>query len=151
MSGMRMTRRAAFAGSALVASGAALVGRAAAAPSGDIVPSRAIHMEPVFAASPAKIYAALLDGKQFAALTGRKAEIDPAIGGAFSLFDGVIFGRTLAKAQDRLLVQAWSDTAWREDFFSIVRFELQQQGAGTKMTFDHTGFPLDVGEDESLA
>ena len=33
--------------------------------------------------------------------------------------------------------------------YSIVRFELTDQGVGTKIVFDHTGFP--GGEGEHLA
>src|ERR1700738_5307895 len=46
--------------------------------------------------SPQRIYAILLDAKQFAACTGQPAEIDPKPGGAFSLFAGQIVGRNVA-------------------------------------------------------
>src|ERR1700723_3196895 len=41
-----------------------------------------LHQEVDFKASPQRIYEALLNAKQFAALTGMSAEIDPKPGGA---------------------------------------------------------------------
>jgi activator of HSP90 ATPase len=126
----------------------ALLGPARAA---DIVPAQSIHQEEYIPASLARVYALLLDAKAFSTMTGRKAEIDPALGGAFSLFDGVIYGRTVAETPDRLLIQAWSDTGWPPGIYSIVRFELRPKGAGTLIVFDHTGFPLGGGEPKHLA
>jgi activator of HSP90 ATPase len=45
----------------------------------------------------------------------------------------------------KLLVQAWRAADWPEGVFSIVRFELKAQGAGTLIVFDHTGFPNGQG------
>lgn len=42
-----------------------------------------LHQEIHLHASPQRIYEVLLDSKQFAAFTGRPAEIDPSAGGAF--------------------------------------------------------------------
>jgi activator of HSP90 ATPase len=39
------------------------------------------------------------------------------------------------------LVQAWRETSWPAGAYSIVKFEFTDQGAGTKLVFDHTGFP----------
>jgi activator of HSP90 ATPase len=38
---------------------------------------------------------------------------------------------------------------WDPGVYSIAKFELVQQGSGTKITFDHTGFPQ--GQAEHLA
>ncbi len=51
-----------------------------------------LHQEIELKASPQRIYEILLDSKQFAAFTGMPANIDPAAGGAFSMFGGVIVG-----------------------------------------------------------
>lgn len=42
---------------------------------------------------------------------------------------------------DRRVVQAWRARSWPEGIHSIVRFELQPEGAGTKLVFDHEAFP----------
>jgi activator of HSP90 ATPase len=39
------------------------------------------------------------------------------------------------------IVQAWREKDWPAGVYSIVRFELNQQGSETRLVFDHTGFP----------
>jgi activator of HSP90 ATPase len=100
-----------------------------------------IHHEIVIAARPERIYAALLDGKQFSAFTGAAAEIDPTAGGAFSCFGGIITGRNIELLPDRRIVQAWRVAMWPEGQYSLVTFELQPRGAETRLVMDHVGFP----------
>jgi Activator of Hsp90 ATPase homolog 1-like protein len=47
------------------------------------------------------------------------------------------------------IVQAWRTGGWFQGVYSIVKFELVEQGDGTKIVFDHTGFPK--GDAEHLA
>ena len=100
-----------------------------------------IHQELEFNASPQQLYEALLDSKQFTEFSGRPAEINREVGGAFSLFKGHIIGRNLELAPNERIVQAWRVVTWPEGTYSIVRFELKPQGAGTRLVFDHIGFP----------
>jgi|SRR6516162_8042123 activator of HSP90 ATPase len=100
-----------------------------------------IHQEIDFTASPQQLYEALLDSKQFAAFSGRPAEINRDVGGTFSLFKGHIIGRNLDLIPNERIVQAWRVVTWPEGAYSIVRFELKPQGSGTRLVFDHTGFP----------
>jgi activator of HSP90 ATPase len=46
----------------------------------------------------------------------------------------------------QIIVQAWRVADWEPSLYSIARFELVEQGAGTKIVFDHTGFPQGAGE-----
>jgi activator of HSP90 ATPase len=107
-----------------------------------------IHYEIDFTPSPQRLYQAILDEKQFAAFSGLAATIDPAPGGAFSMFGGLIVGRTVELVPDRRIVQAWRPTHWDPGIYSIVHFEFTPRAAGTSMVFDHTGFPS--GEYDSL-
>jgi activator of HSP90 ATPase len=50
---------------------------------------------------------------------------------------------------DELIVQAWRAGSWGPGLYSIARFQLLAQGAGTQIHFDHTVFPL--GEAGHLA
>jgi activator of HSP90 ATPase len=112
-----------------------------------ITTAKAIHQEENFKASPAQIYEALLNAKQFSAFSGgRQAEIDRNVGGAFSLFAGHIVGRNLELVPDRRIVQAWRVVGWPQGIYSIARFELQGHGSETRVVFDHTGFPSDLAE-----
>jgi activator of HSP90 ATPase len=112
-----------------------------------IIVTRAIHQEEAFKAGPQRIYEALLDAKQFTALSGgRAAEIDRSVGGAFSIFSGHIVGRNLELVPNRRIVQAWRAVSWPEGIYSIARFELLEQSSRTRIIFDHTGFPPDLAE-----
>jgi activator of HSP90 ATPase len=101
-----------------------------------------IHQEVDFTASPQQIYEALLDAKQFAAFSGKRAEINREAGGAFSLFDGHILGRNVELVLNQRIVQAWRAGDWPEGVYSIAKFELRAQGSGTHLVFDHVGFPI---------
>lgn len=121
----------------------------------------AIHQEAVFAASPERVYAALTEAAQFQKVTllssavrsamvkpAPEAEIDARPGGAFRLFGGHIVGRQIELIPNQRIVQAWRPWDWPEGVYSLVRFELHRQGAGTRLTLDQVGFP--VAETERL-
>jgi len=104
--------------------------------------SAPIHQEIVFHAAPKRVYDALLDARQFSQLTGgAPAEIEQEAGGSFSCFGGMISGRNIELKANQRIVQAWRAANWPEGVYSVVRFELAGEGAGTKLTFDQSGFP----------
>ena len=70
-------------------------------------PGTAIHQEFDFKATPARIYEALLNSKQFSAFTKNTAEIHPQPGAAFKLFGGQIEGRNVELVPNQRIVQAW--------------------------------------------
>src|SRR5512140_1589826 len=100
-----------------------------------------IHQEIEFNATPQQVYDALLDSNRFSEFSGRVGEINREVGGAFSLFKGHIIGRNLELVPNERIVQAWRVVTWPEGAYSIVRFELKPQGSGTRLVFDHIGFP----------
>jgi activator of HSP90 ATPase len=108
-----------------------------------------IHQETTFSAPPSRIYKALTDLKEFSQATGAPASGESTEGASFSAFGGYITGRHLELVPDRRVVQAWRAKSWPEGVHSIVRFELQPEGAGTKLVFDHEAFP--EAEKEHLA
>ena len=112
--------------------------------------STTIHQERDFDATPQRVYSALVDAREFSAVTGgAAAEIGDEPGAAFSAFSGTITGRQLELVPARRIVQAWRASGWSDGVYSIARFELAPVGAGTRIVFDHTGFP--EGEHEHLA
>jgi activator of HSP90 ATPase len=100
-----------------------------------------LHDEITLKTSPQRIYELLLNSKQFSALTGAPAEIDPQAGGAFSTFGKLIEGRNIELVPNQRIVQAWRPAAWEPGLYSIVRFELKPQNSETTIVLDHTGFP----------
>lgn len=124
--------------------------------------AESIHMEPVINASRKRVYEVLTSAKQFNEMTKLITDMGNAInleksptvinaeaGGAFSLFGGIIMGRNVELVPEARVVQAWRVAYWPKGVYSIARFELVEQGAATKIVFDHTGFPK--GDAESLA
>jgi len=108
-----------------------------------------LHQEVAIKASAQQIYDALLDDKKFAAFSGAPATIDPKAGGSFSMFGGLIVGRNVELVANEQIVQAWRPTHWSAGVYSIVKFDLKQNGTMTAITLDHTGFP--EGEFDHLA
>jgi activator of HSP90 ATPase len=103
-----------------------------------------IHQEVSFAAAPARIYRALVESRRFGELTGAPATGDSTEGAPFSAFGGHITGRHVELVLGKRVVQAWRAKTWPEGLYSIVRFELAPQGSGTKLVFDHDGFPSEM-------
>ncbi len=113
--------------------------------------AEAIHQEVVFNASRRRVYQALTDEKHFDKVVqlsqarmsygSKPTRISREVGGAFSLFGGFILGRHIELVPNERLVQAWREASWKPGVYSIVKFDLTEQGSGTKLTFDHTGFP----------
>lgn len=113
----------------------------------------AIHQEVVFKASRKRVYEALTEAARFTDVTkfsmvgnAPPAEISREAGGAFACFGGYVTGRHVELKPDQRIVQAWRAGSWEEGVYSIVRFDLQEEREGTKLVFDHTGFPTDQGE-----
>ena len=157
------TRRQAIIGAAMAFGGLTLGSTKAWAGAEEEISRTAesIHQEPVFKASRKRVYEALTDAKQFdkvIQLSGvmqsmhlgdKPAEISREVGGAFTLFGGYITGRHVELLPNERIVQAWRTGGWPPGAYSIAKFELVEQGSGTKIVFDHTGFPK--GDAESLA
>jgi activator of HSP90 ATPase len=155
------TRRQAIVGVAMVCGGLALSSRKAWAEAEEEISHAAesIHQEPVFKASRRRVYEALTDARQFdkviqmsgavksgMAKAPNPPEISREAGGAFSLFGGYVTGRHIELVPNERIVQAWRAGSWDPGIYSIARFELVEQGSGTKIVFDHTGFPKGDGE-----
>jgi activator of HSP90 ATPase len=118
-----------------------------------------IHQTVAFKASRKRVYEALTDEKQFdkvvklsaavqsgEPLGNKPTQIAREAGGPFTLFGGHIVGRHVELVPGERIVQAWRVATWEPGVYSIVRFQLVEEGAGTKLTFDHTGFPNGQGE-----
>lgn len=149
---------------AALAAGASLPSavRAAAAMPGLTRDAEAIHQEIHFSTKRQRIYAALTTASQFDAIVrlgaaarsgeiaAAPAEISTQAGGAFKIFGGFISGRNIQLVADKRLVQTWREASWEAGAYSLVRFELRDEDAGTRLIFDHTGFPRGAGSHLSI-
>ena len=100
----------------------------------------AIHQEVTFPVSPERVYELLTDGAKFAAATGRPASIGGE-GAPFSVFGDYVNGRQIELVPGQRVVQAWRGVDWAPGVYSIVRFTLTRDGAGTKLVLDHDAYP----------
>jgi uncharacterized protein YndB with AHSA1/START domain len=154
------TRRQAIVSAAITLGGLALASTAAWATAEEEIShtEEAIHQEPVFKASRERIYDALTDAKQFDKivqlsgvmqsmhLTDKSTQISREVGGTFALFGGYITGRHIELVPNQRIVQAWRAGNWPPGVYSIAKFELVEQAPGTRIVFDHTGFPKGAAE-----
>ena len=154
------TRRQMLVGAAVAFTGLGMGSISALAPIEEEVSRTAesIHQEPVFRANPKRVYEALTDEKQFEKVTqlsaamqsgmapgNKRTQIGREAGGPFTLFGGHIVGRHIELVPNERIVQAWRVVDWNPGMYSIVKFELTEQGSGTKMIFDQAGFPQGQG------
>ena len=121
-----------------------------------------IHQEASFKANRKRVYDALTVTSQFdkvvsmgaavrsgAKLGNAPTKVSPVTGAAFTIFGGHIIGRNLEMVPGQRIVQAWRVVDWEPGVFSVVKFDLLEDGSGCKIIFDHTGFPK--GQAEHLA
>lgn len=92
-------------------------------------------------ASPAQVYAVLMDPKKHGRLTGGKATISQQVGGRFSTFDGYAEGVNLELQRDKRIVQSWRASDWPANRYSKATFALKRVPGGTRLTFTQTGVP----------
>jgi activator of HSP90 ATPase len=113
--------------------------------------SESIHQEVVFNATRKRVYEAIFEEKQFRQVTnfiipGASTQISREVGGSFAMFGGVILGRHIELVPYERIVQAWREKDWLPGEYSIVKFQLTEQGPQTKLVLDHTGFPQGAAE-----
>ena len=149
------TRRQMICGAALACGSLGFVSaQLAAASTGEISRgAESLHQELVFKASRKRVYEILTGTELFDKMTheiqakeasstpdAKPTAISREVGGTFTLFGGRIVGRHLELVPNERIVQAWRVAYWKSGIFSIVRFDLVDAGAETKILFDHTGF-----------
>jgi hypothetical protein len=53
-----------------------------------------------------------------------------------------VFSLSLGLVPNERIVQAWRVVTWDPGVYSIVKFDLREQGSGSRIVFDHGGFPM---------
>lgn len=120
--------------------------------------AESIHQEVLYRASRKRVFNALMETSQFdriirigtggdlSALGSQPTAISRDEGGSFTIFGGHILGRQIELVPDERIVQAWRVADWKPGIYSIARFELAEHSSGTRVIFDHTGFPAGLGQ-----
>ena len=98
-------------------------------------------------ASAEKVFNAWLSSDGHSAMTGSAAKVDGKVGGAFTAWDGYIFGKTLEMESPRRIVQAWRTSEFPEGApDSRVEILFDKVKDGTKVTLVHSAMPEDQVE-----
>jgi activator of HSP90 ATPase len=101
-----------------------------------------IEQSVTFKTTPAELYELFMDSAKHTAATGAPAKISRKVGGKWSAFGGMILGKNLALLPNRMIVQSWRSSAWKEsdpDSILVVQFNKIQGGAAINLA--HVGVP----------
>ncbi len=93
----------------------------------------------IITAQPEDLYRALTTEITIRLWTGDLVEIDPQVGGEFSMWDGAIQGKFLEMEPYSKIVQQWYFGEQEEE--SIVTFKLHEHKKGTSLEVKHTNIP----------
>ncbi|NGM63267.1 ATPase [Sphingobacterium sp. SGG-5] len=99
----------------------------------------------IIPATPEEIYLALTTETTLLLWTGDRVEVDPTIGGEFSLWDGAIVGKFLELEPAKKIVQEWY--FGNQDESSIVTIKLHEHPKGTSFEVNHTNIPEEAYEE----
>jgi uncharacterized protein YndB with AHSA1/START domain len=101
-------------------------------------------------ATPARVYAALMDEKKHARFTGQPARIDRRVGGKFTCYGAYINGVTLELQPGKHIVQARRSRNWPKGTYTIVAFKLSKAAGGrTTLRFSQVGVPANDYRDKN--
>jgi activator of HSP90 ATPase len=104
-----------------------------------------LHLQTIIPNASAKqIYEAWMDSKKHSAFTGDTADIQPEVGGVFSIAGGYISGKTLELEPNRRILQAWRTTEFPEDApDSKLEIILEDTPGGCSLILDQIDLPED--------
>ena len=104
--------------------------------------TKTIEQQVMIRATPAEVFAALMDSDKHSAFTGEPAKIDASEGGTFTCYGDYINGITLELEPDTRILQAWRSRNWPKGTYSIVTFKLfKRHGRRTHLRFSQIGVP----------
>ena len=112
-----------------------------------IMKTRTIRQTVDFSAKTHDVYEALTDSKKHSEFSGSKCVISRKVGGKMSAYDGYIVGENIELMPDKKIVQTWraEEDCWPANHYSRVTFVFKPTKKGTRLTFTHSGVPVDCG------
>jgi len=104
--------------------------------------SQPIIQSVLFSKPAWELYEIYLDPKRHAAFTGGKVKISAKPSSAFSAFDGLLSGQTLATIPGHSIVQRWRSVHWRKsDPDSILVLTFRSVGKKGRIDLVHLNVP----------
>ncbi len=108
--------------------------------------TESIRVSGVVSATPERVYEAWLTSREHGAMTGGKATVDATVGGAFTAWDGYIWGRNFQLEPGVRIVQSWRTSEFPKDApDSRVEILFEAVEGGTRITFVHSEIPESQG------
>ena len=105
-----------------------------------------IHCSTILPVSPEQIYRAWLSSSGHSAFTNSPAEVDPAVGGRFTAWDGYIQGSNIELEPYRRILQAWRTSEFpTESPDSRLEVLLEATPEGVKISLLHSEIPIGQG------
>ena len=101
----------------------------------------------IFPALPQVVFDAWMSSEKHGAMTGAKAKVEARVGGAFTAWDGYLWGKTLEMERPRRIVQSWRTSEFPEDSpDSRLEILFEKVNGGTKLTLKHSNIPAEQVE-----
>ena len=95
-----------------------------------------------FSCPPEVLFELYMDSAKHSAATGSKAQISRKVGGSFKAFEGSLWGRNLLVVPNKLIVQSWRSTAFKDsDPDSVLVLEFEKAPGGSKVHMVHANVP----------
>lgn len=90
-----------------------------------------------------------LDSKKHSDLIVGSAEIDPELGGEFSIWDGVVTGKNIELIPFKKIVQKWryEYENWPADFMSKIILDFEEIADKTIIHFTHENIPQEYAKE----
>jgi activator of HSP90 ATPase len=101
-----------------------------------------------FPVKPRKLFKAWLDSKMHSQMTSAPADIDPTVGGKFTLRSGRVTGSIMELVPDAKIVLIWRQTDFpvgAPDSMVTVEIHALEKGAGMVLT--HSNVPVGMGDE----
>jgi len=87
------------------------------------------------------IFQTFLDKDRLAVFTQSASEIDPRVGGAFSLFSGNVTGIFTEIIPQKKITQKWRFRDWKDGVYSTVTLTFDAEGGKTNIALQHENVP----------
>lgn len=108
-----------------------------------MVNEKTISQKIFLKAIPKVIYETFMNSEKHSKFTGLRAEIDPKMGGKFSVGNNYAKGVTTKLVKDEKITQTWrpDEEQWPESHYSVINLDLEPKGEGTLLNFNQSGIP----------
>ena len=87
------------------------------------------------------LYSQYLNPKVHSEITDSTAVISSKEGKNFSAYDGYITGKNIRLLPDKMIVQSWKASDWKENEESVLVLEFENSGEDCFLQMTHIGVP----------